>query len=57
MSDNTQDTPQPEQTKAERALFQLDFMLMMLQCGREQEALAAYKNCHELLEELVEGGA
>ena len=45
------DTP-PEQTMQERLRFQLDFMLMMLNVGRHEEANEACGRLHKLIDEL-----
>ena len=46
----------PQKTKAERAVFQLQFMQMMLMAGRVDEANEALTKCHRLLLELIEEG-
>jgi hypothetical protein len=45
------DTP-PEQTVQERLRFQLDFMLMMLNVGRDKEANEACARLYKLIDEL-----
>jgi len=42
----------PEQTVQERLRFQLDFMLMMLNVGRHEEANEACARLHKLIDEL-----
>ena len=44
----------PDPTMQERIRFQLDFMVMMLNVGREKEANEAYINLHKLIEDLDE---
>jgi hypothetical protein len=45
------DTP-PEQTVQERLRFQLDFMLMMLNVGRDKEANEACARLYNLIDEM-----
>ena len=42
----------PEQTMQERLRFQLDFMLMMLNAGRDKEANEACGRLYKLIDEL-----
>lgn len=44
----------PDQTMQERIRFQLDFMVMMLNVGRNKEANEAYVNLTKLVEDLDE---
>ena len=57
--ENTMSTKQQTETKnkASQALFQLDFMVLMMNVGRDAEAKQAFTKCRALLEELREGGA
>jgi hypothetical protein len=42
----------PEQTMQERLRFQLDFMLMMLNVGRDKEANEACARLYNLIDEM-----
>ena len=46
----------PEQTKAQRARFRLQFMQLMLMSGRIEEAEKALGQCFEVLDEMIENG-
>jgi type IV secretory pathway VirB4 component len=46
----------PEQTKAQRALFQMQFMQMMLMAGRMEAAEEALEKCTALLNEMIAEG-
>lgn len=46
----------PDQSKAERVKFQLEFMQMMLMVGRVQMAEDALSKCFDLLNEMIEEG-
>ena len=47
---------QTEKTKAERLLFQLQWLGVMGMAGREEEADAAYVKAQELAQELIDAG-
>lgn len=49
------DTPK-EQTKAQRAKFNLEFMQVMLFTGRTDMAEDALRDCLDLLDEMIEEG-
>ena len=46
----------PERTKAQRALFQLQFMQMMLMAGRMEMAEEALEKSTALLNEMISEG-
>lgn len=46
----------PDRTRAERAKFQVEFMLMMLSCGRTDEAQDAVVELMEILDEMIKEG-
>ena len=46
----------PERTKAQRALFQLQFMQMMLMAGRVEMAEEALEKSTALLNEMISEG-
>lgn len=48
------DVETPVKTPAEQALFQLQFMGIMMNVGRQKEADAAYQEAQRILMEMVE---
>ena len=46
-------TVEMAQTQKEKIKFQLNFMLMMLQCGRGDKAQAAFEKAMELIDGAV----
>ena len=46
----------PDRTRAQRAKFQIEFMLMMIISGRTEEASAAVDEAFVILDEMIEEG-
>lgn len=53
MSNETQAT---EKTTASRALFQMQFAVQMLNCGRIETANKCFENAEKALKELIDAG-
>jgi len=54
MTDQLTHTPRSERNSAGQALFQMQFALMMMNCGRMEESNAAFARSQEILTQLEE---
>lgn len=45
-----------EPTLAEQLLFRLQFMVMMIECGRDKEANESFQKAQELTQQLIDAG-
>ena len=56
MWDELQSLHSPEPTLAQKLLFRIQFMVTMIECGRDKEANESFQKAQELAQQLIDAG-